>query len=86
MPFVNYEEACSLIQKEEDPRARSLLSFGLTTAMTMKGLAGDSFLPPKDSFDLLYLTKVIHWMYQRKATMVEILEGDLEQLDWWDEE
>jgi hypothetical protein len=70
-----------MIQAVEDADERMFLSLAFTTAMVdVRAGAGE------DDFDYTTFVEVMKRLYEKRATLKDILDGRGEQHKWWPDE
>ena len=79
-PWLNHKEVDEVLAGIENKRTRSLVQFGITTALLRVGEI------PSEPFDLRFFAKVLIQMLEQKTVLESIVCGDPDEFRWWSEE
>jgi hypothetical protein len=81
--FVRQVEAYSLECGITDKRVRSLVQYGLATALTRRGMPQTG---PQAPFDLEFFALILKSMMADQNVMRSIVSGDPDEHAWWPDE
>lgn len=81
-PFLRWEEAMALVNAEEDPIARRMLS-RVVGAIGQHHVKQDVI--PSEPVDMVFVIRILQVVFREHDRMKAVLEGRWAG-EWWDEE